>query len=81
MASIYLCGMASNALVKCNIYYICLLAAFSVPSVSNLFTGSTQDLYMRYTAEVVPLHTYCELLYRFKKCKLTIDFSTLLMMN
>ncbi len=33
----------------------------SVPGYSNLFTGSvwnTLDLYMKYTAEVVPLRIY-----------------------
>ncbi len=36
-------------------------SSFSIPGFSNLFTGSTLnalDLYMKYTAEVVPLHTY-----------------------
>ncbi len=41
---------------------LCLwISAFSVPGSSSLVTGSmfnAQDLYMKYTVEVVPLHMY-----------------------
>ncbi len=36
--------------------------AFYVPDLSNLFTGSTMnalDVYLKYTADVVPQYKYC----------------------
>ncbi len=71
---------------------LCLwIWAFSVHSFSNLFSSSnlnTLDLYMKYTAEMVPLHMYIVwfiLLYKcnlmFKNCKLPIYSPTPLMMN
>ncbi len=44
----------------CSLLVMWILA-FSVPGFSNLFTGSALnalDLYMKYTVEMVPLHTY-----------------------
>ncbi len=45
-----------------RIHYLCLwIMALSVPGFSNLFTDSALnalDLYMKYTAEVVPLRMY-----------------------